>query len=222
MHNLLIEDIEGRKEGRKKGRNKGKEEGGHFFLYFLLSVSFFCSFFSFSDRHTLSPSLSLTTRPPSPPSLSLIVTFSVLYQGTFLSMWDFLSLLLEDSKTWTVEYPRGGHGTAPSILLQHQGESGKFVGRGGANKLREGRALLLAGNFLQRGRGLGASGALSYLRYLSTYISISLIPSLSVSLPFFLHLSLSPHLSVCLSLSYFSLSSLLPQNLLQIRYTTRL
>ena len=89
-------------------------------------------------------------------------------------MRDFLTLFLEDSRTWTVEYPRGRHGTLPPILLEHQGESGKFMGtagrgrgrgRGRADKERIEKATLLTGNFLLQGRSLGASGAVNYLRY---------------------------------------------------------
>ena len=41
--------------------------------------------------------------------------------AAFSSLWDFLALLLEDFRTWTVEYPKGGHGSGPQILIEHQG-----------------------------------------------------------------------------------------------------
>ena len=104
-------------------------------------------------------------------SFSPIYIFVLHYfVGSFSAMRDFLTLFLEDSRTWTVEYPRGRHGTLPPILLEHQGESGKFMGKGGrgrgrADKERIERAALLTGNFLQHGRSLGVSGAVNYLRY---------------------------------------------------------
>ena len=49
------------------------------------------------------------------------------------------------------------------------GESGKFIGRkltmGGRKESKDAdRAVVAAGNYLQRGRGVGPSGAINYLR----------------------------------------------------------
>ena len=42
-------------------------------------------------------------------------------------------------------------------------------GKGKGDRQRAERVVVAAGNYLQRGRSIGASGAINYLRYVRTY-----------------------------------------------------
>ena len=91
----------------------------------------------------------------------ILISITATSAQNFSAIWSFLTLLLEDSRTWTVEYPKGGHGSGQTVMSEHRGESGKF---GSASK-SEREANNAAGVFLQKGRCVGSSGAMNYLRY---------------------------------------------------------
>ena len=130
------------------------------FHQFILLLSLFCSI---NPPHCL---------------LFFLLPFIIFYfldlaSDTFNAVWEFLTLLLEDSRTWTVEYPRGWHGSGPvsgagvgagpgsATLTDHRLESGKFFNTFSKSDVV---ANLAVSTFYQRGRCVGSSGAMTYLR----------------------------------------------------------
>ena len=127
------------------------------------------------------------------PLLSLLFITATSAQS-FSAIWTFLTLLLEDSRTWTVEYPKGGLGSGQPVMSEHRGESGKF----GSCSKSELAANKAAGVFLQKGRCVGSSGAMNYLRWCSNLIQFPFISHISIydlylSSEHFLRMFLIPH-----------------------------